>query len=334
METYFVDIGRGTSNLILIGQQKAIVLDCGQNSLALLQLLSQLKIDTISQLIISHSHHDHIGGALTLLTQYEGRIDKLYFVQDDTLLKSRFLVKLMQHIDKGRILASQVFRLECDSTPRLLFQSPNNEITIKAFSPNFTDNLRALNSKNPNATSGVLVLDSKGKRIVFAGDSTVEQWRQIRAARGRPLECDVLAVPHHAGVVWANINELDWLYKEGVVPRHSIISVSTSNTDKHPLPEVITALARAGSSIACTQITRQCCNNLEDLRPGVLLPILPGRSSKAKDCTSTGRSRNVACAGTVLAELSGSVLKLHRLDEHNQAVNQLASATSGHPLCR
>ena len=61
MEVYFVDIGKGTSNLILLGQSRTIVIDCGKNSGILLQLLKRFHVQEIDRLILSHNHDDHVG---------------------------------------------------------------------------------------------------------------------------------------------------------------------------------------------------------------------------------------------------------------------------------
>ena len=331
MEVYFVDIGRGTCNLILLGGRRAIVIDCGQNSGILLQLLERYRIDSIALLVISHSHRDHIGGAMAVLTQYEGRIERIGCVHDDMLLQSQFYAKIVKQIKDGTLTHSQLVRIECEESPRYLYGGPGSSPMLRVFSPNYAGNLQAIAEGEPNATSGVLVLDSNGRRVVFAGDSTIRQWRRIREARGRPLDCDILSVPHHGGIIWDDPSELAWLYEEGIKPRHSIVSVSTSNTDKHPRKEVIEALRRSGSTVACTQITERCCDSLESLRPGVLSPILPGRSTKKTNRTKSGNSRNLACAGTVLAEFRDGNLEVHRIAEHTSAVDRLAASAPWSP---
>jgi Metallo-beta-lactamase superfamily len=334
MEVYFVDIGRGTSNLILLGGRRAIVIDCGQNSGALLQLLEQFRVDTIAQLVISHNHRDHVGGALATLTQYEGRIEQIGFVHDDVLFASKFGRKIQKQIRDGTLRPAQLLRIESGPEPRYLYGTAGTSPTLRIFSPSFADNLQAIAEGDANATSGVLVLDCQGIRIVFAGDSTIRQWRRIREVKGSAVECDILSVPHHGGIVWDNVAELAWLYGEGVNPRHAVVSVATSNTDRHPRSEVIEAIIQSGCTVACTQITDRCCDSLETLRPGVLLPILPGRSRQTTNRTTSGRSRNLACAGTMVAEITNSRLTVHRIAEHRAAVDRLAASAGGHPLCR
>lgn len=334
MEVYFVDIGRGTSNLILLGQGRAIVIDCGKKSRILLQLLTKFHVREITRLILSHNHEDHVGGALGVMTAYEGRIEKLCFLDDGKLRSTEFYPKVQQAIRDGRLTCDHLMRLECEEKPRWVYKEQTGRLSLKVFSPRFGQNLDAIGKSDPNATSGVLVLTVEGKRVVFAGDSTVEQWRQIRQARGKALVCDILSVPHHAGIVWKDTEDLDWLYTEGVRPRYAVVSVATSNTDKHPRPEVIGMIVSQGATVVCTQITRRCCDALEPLRPGVLVPQLPGCARATPDYTGAGHSRNVACGGTMVAEFANSQLTLHRVADHQSAVDRLAASADGHPLCR
>lgn len=335
MEVYFLDIGRGTSNAILLGNSRAIVIDCGQNSDILLQLLATLKIQEIAVLALSHNDDDHVGGALKVLTAYERRIDRICFLDDGRVISRRFWTKIRQQIQDQTISQNQLVRIEATDAPKVLHdQKEPAELSLSAWSPRFGENLQAIGSRSPNATSGVLVLQVGGGRVVFAGDSTISQWRTIRQGREHPLQCDILAVPHHGGIVWSDREEIGWLYTEGVRPRHAIISAATSNTDRHPRPEVIQELISAGATVICTQITQQCRDSLEPVRPGVLRPEHPGRSSSTPDYTKSGRSRNVACGGTMVAEFARYRFVLHRLDEHRAGVDRLARESEGHPLCR
>jgi competence protein ComEC len=334
MEVYFLDIGKGTSNLILLGQSRAIVIDCGKTSDVLLQLLTKFRVQEIVRLILSHNHDDHVGGAPGVLTAYEGRIDKICFLQDGELEQTLFWQKIEDQRKRGIISYDVLIRLECDDRPRMLYQERARRLSLKIFSPRFSDNLQAIGEGNPNATSAVLVLDIEGKRIVFAGDSTIRQWERIRASRGSRIDCEILSVAHHAGVVWNNPQDLQWLYDQGVVPRHAIVSVATSNVDGHPRQEVIQVINGAGATVLCTQITRRCCDNLEQIRPGIVAPRLPGRSKATLDLTGAGNSRNVACGGTILAEFSNSQLLIHHLADHQAAINRLVGTAGFHPLCR
>jgi competence protein ComEC len=91
MEVFFLDVAQGTCQIILLGDRRAIVLDCGvPNDRLVLQFLRRLGIEYLDRLIVSHSHSDHIGGAVSVLGEYQDRIERICFVQDDLFLQSSF----------------------------------------------------------------------------------------------------------------------------------------------------------------------------------------------------------------------------------------------------
>ena len=197
-------------------------------------------------------------------------------------------------------------------------------------------NIDARDEGGRNRTSGVLALQCGSRRIVFGGDLPLDGWRKIRDSFGAPLACDVFAAPHHGGALvrGAESEELHrWMYKEAVRCDTAIVSVGTSNQWNHPLPVHMAAIRESGARIVCTQITQRCCDNVERLRPGVLVPHLPGASSPAQSQTSSGRSRHVACGGSVLVEVGPDLIRIRRFDEHQTAIENLAAAADGHPLC-
>lgn len=89
MEIFFLDVGQGTCQVIMPGQRKAIVIDCGlQNDKLVLQFLQRTGVEYLERLIVSHSHDDHIGGAVSIMGAYQGRVGKYCFVQDHMFLRS------------------------------------------------------------------------------------------------------------------------------------------------------------------------------------------------------------------------------------------------------
>jgi len=224
-----------------------------------------------------------------------------------------------------------------DDKPRLLFKDAATSLELISLSPTYWQTMLAQLGRHANSASGVIIARCGKGSIVFAGDSTIEQWRAIESKLGRAIICDLLAVSHHGGINWAqNANvsaDLEWLYSKGVVAQTAVVSVGTQNSHKHPRPAVMSALMQHCGSVLCTQITTQCCQNLESLRPGVRSPDAASRSSTKVAKTRSGKSRDVACAGTVIAELAASGVVVSRLKDHADGVNQLV-ANSHSPLCR
>lgn len=336
MEIYFLDIGQGTCQIILLGHRSAIVVDCGaKNDKLALQFLKRYGVEYIPWLVVSHSHNDHIGGAVSILGDYQDRIDRIGFVQDDLFLDSSFWLRLTELRRDGVFRNDQLTRLEPTDRPQVVWRDRTLNSRLRAFSPTAAENLDAQVASKQNLTSAVLVFDCGNSRIVFAADSEMEQWREIRKKMGKRISCDVLAIAHHGGKMHDNLADLQWLYTDAIRPEVAVLSVGTSNQHGHPREDVITALRSVNSQVICTQITGRCCDDLEVVRPGVLRPInLVGLSSPSRMTTSTGNSKNVACAGTVMARVSADSCEVDRLGEHQAAVTKLCGASVCQPLCR
>ena len=344
METWFLDIGQGTANVLLLGDRRAAVIDCGPAG-KLSPLLGLLRhyADTIDLLAVSHNDADHRGGAEAVLGAYPKAIRRFLYVGDRPTRSNRTFRLLLDQRRRGLFTGTISPLVREEQGPRSLLPDPAHplptDLTLKLFAPTFFEAEQAQAARDANAASGVLVLDVGRQRIVFPGDASVGLFRTIHGRRGRPLAADLFVVPHHGGVIWPEgadpQRELRWLYSEGVRPEFAVVSVGSSNQHGHPRHEVIEALLNGGCpAILCTQLTGSCCDDPEAFR--VMNPP-PGRycrSRRTRDLTAAGNSRNVACAGTVVAEVTQNDFKIGRLRDHQRAVDDLAAARYGHPMCR
>lgn len=334
MEVYFLDVGMGTCQIILLGNRKAIVIDCGVRSdYIALHFLEKYGIDRVVRLITSHSDNDHTGGAITVLDNYQDRIDEVHIIQDSRFLATDYWRRIDYLNEQGTLLDSQIKRLEIpQQKPKILWQEGSSKLSL--LSPDFLENQRAQASSSTNATSAVLVLEHMGSTVVFAADSVITQWRKIYERRNhKTLTCDLLSVPHHGGHMGDQPGDLDWLYQTALKPNVSIVSVGTRQNPKHPRPEVIKALVDASSTVMCTQISKQCHADLRAISSSVLTPLtLLGRT---QDNIGKARPQScVGCSGTVMATLNASGCKVDRLAEHQRAVNEMNKSTKATPLCR
>ena len=335
MEVFFLDVAQGTCQVVLLGSRRAIIIDCGLvDDLLLVNFLHRSGVQEIDCLVISHSHDDHLGGGLSILGAYQDRIKKICFVQDDKFLNTPFWARLSELLKSFRIRSEQLTRLESTEEPQLVWQDNLHHARLRTYSPSCAENLIAQSRGQQNATSAILILDAHSSRIVFGADSEVEQWREIHRKNGR-TDCDLLAVPHHAGKMHNDKEDLEWFLDHGVSMSAGIVSVGTANQHGHPREDVIKNMTARGIKVLCTQVTKRCVSNLEAMRPGVLNPVVHlGRASAKRDLTSSGHSRNVACAGTICALISDQGIHIDRLDEHQLAVDKLASLSGCSPLCR
>jgi glyoxylase-like metal-dependent hydrolase (beta-lactamase superfamily II) len=84
LEVCFVDVGQGSSNLILLGRKRAIVIDAGgRHSGTVIRLLQHFQIESLARLIVTHNYDDHSRGAANLLTAYSWRIEEVWCLHDD-----------------------------------------------------------------------------------------------------------------------------------------------------------------------------------------------------------------------------------------------------------
>lgn len=222
----------------------------------------------------------------------------------------------------------------------------SGDVRMVVLAPQFMDNLEAQAKAAPNETSGILILGCDARRIVFPGDATIDEWRVVHGEVKKPIQADVLAVPHHGGLIWRRkrttesdedyaarvAEDLDWLLRDVVRPTYAVVSAGTTNTYGHPRPDVISALRRAGVHLLCTQITPQCWKGkMTALRRHMLPPLHASRSGQVSKKTAT---RGIGCATTVVADITPTTVSIRRFHEHQAAVDNLQKRADGCPLCR
>jgi hypothetical protein len=146
MEVFFLDVGQGTSNVVLIGGRHAIVIDTGQRASDLRLFLNHFSVDFIECLVLSHLDADHSGGAVSLITEYRGRIGNICFPNDHRMLQTRFWKQLWTEIKGGHLNYSQLVRLEFEDKPKTVWESKALSAELKILSPTFGENQIAIGS--------------------------------------------------------------------------------------------------------------------------------------------------------------------------------------------
>jgi beta-lactamase superfamily II metal-dependent hydrolase len=354
---YFLDVGQGTSNIVYLGYGRAIVIDGGRSSRVPMLFLNRY-VNTIEALIVSHNDKDHQAGAFEILLNFQGRVRDLYFLEDRPFGRVG-LFELAEKLLAERVIG--VRRLERSHDPHVLFHDASSGVTLEILYPDFMDNYRARRDKRPNATSCVLALACGRRNVLFPGDATIVAWRKLHARfRGQPIRCDVLAVPHHGGVVSSDpaprtrvgkaeaarvapaAEELEWLYKHVINSDYAVLSVGTYNIYGHPREDVIDAL-RGGYPrsidqpiVICTEITNRCCDDLalEKIRPSVLDPLVPVLTGACGQASGRRNRGGIACAGTIVAEIGDDFVSIERLGEHQERVDELKERPGARPACR
>lgn len=341
LEIFFLDVGQGSSSIIYLGQGEAIVVDCGKARPNItIQVLKQLKITTIKRLIVSHNHNDHCAGAAAILTAFRGKIEEIWAIDDTSRRGNKFWLRIQDDIKKNYLDSNQIVRLEMAGRPKILYRSP--KCSLDLYFPTFTENLEAIDSGDPNIGSAVILLRAGQKKVLFTSDTSISSWRHIRNRLRAPIGCDIVTVPHHGGGIWRKKSngedaatfqryvqsEVEWLFSNCIAAKHAIISVGTGNRYGHPREEVVKALRRVNVVVLCTQLTTQCCNDLEAFRHARIPGEFPAMSDAAR------HGRDVGCAGTISAVIDDTAIAIRRIDVHRQFVNSLPLTPNAGPLCR
>jgi competence protein ComEC len=340
MELFFLDVGQASCNIILLGENRAIVIDSGSGKGSLpLKFLKRCRVERIEALVVTHSHADHIGGATSILGDYSDCIDRIWFVDDGSFTSSAFYSRIRTLIDEGVLSRRHLCRLECGIDPLVVWEDPSRNAAARVFAPLAIQNLIATEANKQNATSAVLVLDYGSKRIVFGADSQLAEWRDIHERYGT-IRCDVLSVPHHGGHIDIDDSNIEWLYNEAIKADVAVVSVATTSKS-HPRPEVVRSLKVSGAHIMCSQISNRCTTDLENARSNGI-PLLHSSAStptrtvkptKSRSGRVRQRSVRVPCAGTVRAELNGDTITVDSISEHRAFVNNLPTEPVC-PMCR
>lgn len=263
---YFLNVGQGTSQVIHLGNKRAVVVDTGPQRLPtrspLLSLLKDRDIQKIEALILSHNDQDHIGETSALLNVYKKRIDRVFFLEDRPRTENRLYDILKNNYRKKFI--TRIIRLENDDQPKTLFSE--GDISIDLLFPDCPQNIFA---QTPNHTSAIIALSIGTQTVIFSGDAPLEAWKSIVRKNGK-VESQIFTIPHHGGGFLQSksgtkrfINDLNWFHDQAIQTKFAVVSVGTNNRYSHPLPQIIQSFAERNVEVLCTQVTSQCTGNIE-----------------------------------------------------------------------
>ena len=183
---------------------------CGRVDLRRVFLLvdSRQGIKNIDTIIVTHFDNDHCGGAVDLMNGV--KVDKLY----------------VNSIEHDSISAKSIYETAKNLGVKLILAQNNQSVEDR-------DGLKITNfisSESPeagdNETSILTMLEYKGFKMLFTGDSGINAFNKLKALL--PGNITVLKVGHHGALGVVNQEMIDYLK-----PEYSLISVG-ENKFGHP----------------------------------------------------------------------------------------------------
>lgn len=215
---FFLDVGQADSILVKGPGGEHMLIDAGKNDTAdeLVAMLKDYEVDDIDYLVLTHPHEDHVGGADTVLENFEVK----NVISPDIGADSKTWKDVVDAIEKEgcmEITASV-------GATYTLFE----ECKFEILGPVDADT-------DLNNASVVLRLDYGESSFLFTGDAEKESEEAMLKRVGREkLDVDVLKAGHHGS---STSSSADFL--AAVSPAYAVISCGEGNSYGHPHSETL-----------------------------------------------------------------------------------------------
>lgn len=268
----FWDVGQGDATDICLPDNSHVLIDAGpiagrQNPFPLwFKDVASGTRPRIRTLVLTHTHLDHFGGAITICADDQQQIDRVV-MPFDANIRNRGLNDVECVDEEERSALSKLLVLlkrRRDKTQTVFLSDP---LTIYE-----GDGLRLRIVRNPllagksiNGSGLIIILekccDNSSPIIVWSGDTLLGN---IVTVVPKGIE-GVLTGPHHGRPQDQTPDEpLDEKpsYFNGLCgqlhPQILFVSVGSSNPYNHPYRRYMIGAAQTGITICCSEVTEQC----------------------------------------------------------------------------
>jgi beta-lactamase superfamily II metal-dependent hydrolase len=232
-----IDVWQGDSILIETPSGRRILVDAGEGSTSYasydapdVNIIPFLRRNAITSndlntLVLTHPHHDHIGGALSILDRYAIRT---VFDTGMPYATDKYL-RILRRIEERNIryiVPKPGDRLDWDPALEVLVLNSASDV-----------------HDEPNNNSLVLRIKYGRFTMLLTGDAETEAETDMINS-GLPLRSLVLKAGHHASDTSSGEDFLD-----AVRPETVIVSVGLNNKFSHPSPDVLERYGRRGFTV-------------------------------------------------------------------------------------
>jgi competence protein ComEC len=295
-ELIILDVGHGNCALIKHGSE-AIIIDAPAKPIVA-RALDELGITSIHSLIISHADNDHLSGAIPLMMNDDRPIQHVYVNPDDRDSAAwhdfRTAVGTVRRSKRGITVHTSLNMEEPqelkinETTLTVLHPSP--ELCLATTAGVHTDGRRV----NANYMSAVVLVEHDGERICLLAADSDKYSLDLMLEEKTNLRAPVLIFPHHGGRAGQNTDNREFAKQLVSAVQPSLVLFSLGRgSHGTPRAEIVLGVreAMAGTVpyIACTQLSRNCCNDSP-----------PSKSpQRLLDKNSDGYAKDNCCAGTI-----------------------------------
>ncbi|SDR79584.1 competence protein ComEC [Nocardioides scoriae] len=224
------DVGQGDGLVLHAGPGAAVVVDAGPDPRAIDRCLDRLGVRRVPLVVLTHFHADHVDGLAGVLGSREvGAVE----------------VTGLAEPASGARLVAQVAAAAGVPVRRAAYGEARElgplrwQVVAPAGAP------PAGSGSPPNDASVVLLVESRGVRLLLMGDEEDDsQTRLLRETGG--VRADVLKVAHHGSA------SQDPALVRATGARLAVISVGADNDYGHPAPSLLALLRDAGMRVVRT----------------------------------------------------------------------------------
>ncbi|MDK1359049.1 ComEC/Rec2 family competence protein [Arthrobacter sp. zg-Y1219] len=238
------DVGQGDGLVVRTGPNRAVVIDAGPDPDVMDRCLDRLGVETVDLFILSHAHLDHYGGSAGVLR--DRQVHGIAYSTAEQQLSGPLREELegagaeMVHLTEGMAARIGTLQWEVLWPPGNGAQATENDasavVLITVGAEDQPDS-----KTQPGRPQLTLLLTGDIEQEAAAAVLSRHAWL---AADG----VDVLKVPHHGAR-----NGGTQLIEE-LRPSLALISVGADNDYGHPGPAILSALERAGTAVARTDL--------------------------------------------------------------------------------
>ena len=215
IQVHFLDVGQGDCALV-VSEDGVILIDSSYKNSnvtkSIIDYIKKLGISKIDYFVLTHPHADHIGGAPSIINEFE--IEKLFMpncVTDTKIFEDTLDAIENNDVDLIEAVSGEEHCL--------------GEIEFKILAPNYS-----VSYNNLNDYSIVIRLVYGNTSVMFTGDAEKLSESEILSLYpASQLKSDILKVGHHGSSTSSSIEFL-----RAVSPSVAIISVGEGNSYEHP----------------------------------------------------------------------------------------------------
>lgn len=213
LEVHFIDVGQADCSLVLLPDDKTMLIDAGNNDDGelVVDYLKDCGVESIDYLIGTHPHEDHIGGLDDVIENFS--VGEIYMPKVQTNTKT-FRDVLTAVKKKGLSVRSAKAGITLTETP---------ELSIMMLAPN-SDTYEEMNDY-----SAVVRIEYQDTAFLFMGDAEKRSENEIKGE----VRADVLKIGHHG-----SSSSTSEKFLRRVDPEYVFIPCGKDNDYGHPHREI------------------------------------------------------------------------------------------------